>query len=88
MECLSDLIDGKIKCISNIEGDTDKTKYSDNGKLELYSMFLSGFPLSHNFMEQCFQKSAVFKHATVFDICIQKLGVFNSLSKIVLVMTN
>ena len=33
MECLSDLIDAKIKCISNIEGDVDKAKYSDNGKL-------------------------------------------------------
>ena len=33
MDCLSDVF-GKIRCISNIEGDVDKEKYADNGKQE------------------------------------------------------
>ena len=62
MECLSDLIDGKIKCISNIEGDTNKAKYSDNGKLEFCStlMFCLFIIIPHfSIVVWCFQKSAV-----------------------------
>ena len=55
MECLSDL--GKIRCISNIEGDTDKAKYSDNGKLELYSTIVFLFVLKSYFQNFVFEIS-------------------------------